>query len=142
MPRPKSFLSQSAKETMALAKEFARKLKPGAVVALTGDLGSGKTTFIKGVALGLGLRDPDRVKSPTFVIMHIYPTKVPLYHFDLYRLESLAEIEAVGFEEFVHDPHAITCVEWAEKAEKLLPRWAQRVQLKITGENERRMVIR
>lgn len=127
---------------MALAKKFARTLKPGNVVALSGGLGSGKTTFIKGIALGLGLRDADEVKSPTFVLMHVYKTRIPLYHFDLYRLETPQEVEALGFEDFAGDPKAITCVEWAEKAKGLLPAAAREVRLEIAGENSRRIVIK
>ena len=141
MPRPKPFLSLSAEETMAFAEKFGRTLKPGSVIALIGGLGSGKTTFVKGIARGLGLKNADEVKSPTFVLMHVYKTRVPLYHFDLYRLESRREVEALGFEDFAGDPMAITCVEWAERADKLLPRGTRKVGLEITGENSRRIVI-
>ena len=127
---------------MALARKFSSTLKPGSVIALTGGLGSGKTTFIKGIAMGLGLPNPDCVTSPTFVLMHVYKTRVPLYHFDLYRLETPREIEALGLEDFAYDATAITCVEWAEKAGRLLPRGARKVRLEIAGEQERRIVIR
>jgi len=141
MSKAEKILSHSVEETLTFARKFARRLKPGDVVALTGNLGSGKTTFIKGLAAGLGLRDAHRVKSPTFVLMHVYPSKIPLYHFDLYRLETEKEITATGLEEFVHDPRAITCVEWAEKAGPLLPPSAYRIRLEIVGENERRFTL-
>lgn len=127
--------------TVRLGKTFAKKLKPGTVIALSGGLGSGKTTFIKGIAVGLGLKDPDEVKSPTFALMHIYATKIPLYHFDLYRLEGLKEIQNIGFEEFAADPKAITCIEWAAKARSLLPSNVIQVVLETTGPNTRRIYI-
>ncbi len=131
------FISHSEKETIAFAKKFSKTLKPGTVVALEGDLGSGKTTFIKGIALGLGLKDPDEVKSPTFAIMHIYPTEPKLYHFDLYRFETAKEAEAIGFEEFTSDPSVISCIEWPERAAKLIPPSAVRLRLKVSGETAR-----
>ncbi len=133
------FISHSPEETIDFAKRFSKKLKPGSVIALEGNLGAGKTTFIKGVALGLGLKKQDEVKSPTFVVMHIYPTRPVLYHFDLYRLETIKELEAIGFEEFIDDPKAITCVEWSEKAKELLPADVYKVSLKI-GKDETRQI--
>ena len=129
--------THSEQETIHYAETFAKTLKPGSVVSIRGDLGSGKTTFIKGVALGLGLRDPDEVKSPTFALMHIYETKIPLYHFDLYRLQSLREIAHIGFEEFVNNPGVITCVEWGERAQELLPASHVEVEIKAPGTTER-----
>lgn len=133
------YLSHSEKETMKIAARFAKQLKPGSVVALEGTLGSGKTTFIKGMAAGLGLKDSGEVKSPTFVLMHIYPACIPLYHFDLYRLEGKKEIEGIGLDEFIHDPKAITCVEWAEKAGELLPDSAHHILFQVTGKRTRRI---
>lgn len=134
-------ITHSEKETIAVAKVFAKTLKPGAVISLRGNLGAGKTTFIKGLALGLGLKDQDEVKSPTFALMHTYETKIPLYHFDLYRLESDGEIANIGFEEFVNDPSAITCVEWGERAKELLPASAISIELEALGPTERRVII-
>lgn len=139
---PSEFISKSREETIAFAKAFAKNLKPGQVLALEGGLGSGKTTFIKGIALGLGLQKQDEVKSPTFVVMHVYPTRVPLYHFDLYRMESPGELEAIGFEDFINDSQAISCVEWAEKAGDLLPETVYHIQLKVVDENSRKIRVR
>lgn len=138
----KEILSRSARETISYAKAFAGKLKAGDVVALSGELGSGKTTFVKGVALGLGLRDADEVKSPTFTILHVYPARIPLYHVDLYRLDHAAEIAAIGFEEWVENPGAIVCVEWAEKAKDLLPAGTHWVRLELTAADSRRILLR
>lgn len=134
-------ITTSPEETIAFAKEFAKKLKPGSVLCLEGQLGSGKTTFIKGLAEGLGLAHPEQVKSPTFVLMHIYKAKVPLYHFDCYRLESSEELSNIGFEDFVNDPCAISCIEWAEKAKNLLPLDALHLHFKILGESKRQIAI-
>lgn len=133
-------VSKSPEETMAFAARFALKLKPGSVLCLEGPLGSGKTTFIKGLAQGLGVKRPDQVKSPTFVLMHVYPSKIPLYHFDCYRLDSIEELENIGFEEFVTDPKAISCVEWAEKAGGLIPPHARHLCFEILDANRRQII--
>ena len=134
-------VTSSAQETIEFAKHFARTLKPGSVLCLEGQLGSGKTTFIKGLAEGLGLKHPEQVKSPTFVLMHLYKAKMPLYHFDCYRLNSLEELENIGFQDFVNDPHAIACVEWAEKAKELLPRTARHIHFEILDASKRCIAI-
>ena len=131
------FVSHSVGETLLFASKFARCLKPGDCVALEGDLGSGKTLFVKGIARGLGLKDTDVVKSPTFVLMHAYPTRIPLYHFDLYRLEEEAAFRAIGLEEFAQSAHAIACIEWAGKAKSLVPPGAFRIRLDVTGPRRR-----
>ncbi|MBU9888592.1 MAG: tRNA (adenosine(37)-N6)-threonylcarbamoyltransferase complex ATPase subunit type 1 TsaE [Candidatus Omnitrophica bacterium] len=131
----------SAAETIAFAELFSRRLGPGSVLCLQGSLGSGKTTFVKGLARGLGLERVDQVKSPTFVLMHVYRAKVPLYHFDCYRVNSLEELENIGFEDFVNDPKAITCVEWAEKASSLIPTRAIGIQFEILRGPRRRITI-
>lgn len=137
----KEKISKSAEETMAIAENFAQSLKPATILALEGDLGSGKTTFIKGLAKGLGLADLDEVKSPTFALMHIYETVPPIYHFDLYRLESEKEIESIGFDEFLNQPATIICIEWAGRAEKFLPPSALRVKFEMIGPTDRRIIF-
>jgi len=137
----KRTITNSPQETIDLARAFAKDLKPGTVLCLEGQLGSGKTTFIKGLAEGLGLKHPEQVKSPTFVLMHIYKAKTPLYHFDCYRLNSREELENIGFQDFVNDPRAITCVEWAEKAGDLIPEDARPIRFEILGATQRRITI-
>ena len=134
-------ITNSPQETIDFAKKFAASLKPGTVLCLEGNLGSGKTTFIKGLAEGLGLKHPEQVKSPTFVLMHIYKTKVPLYHFDCYRLDALEELENIGFVDFVNDPHAISCVEWAEKAGDLIPKDARHIHFDILDTSQRCIAV-
>lgn len=133
----KKRVTNSVEETLWVAREFSKQLKAGDIVALSGDLGSGKTTFIKGLALGLGLADPDLVKSPTFVLMHCYPTRIPLYHFDLYRLNTAEELQAIGFEDFLYDATAISCVEWADKATSYLPRTAYHLRCYVIDKGRR-----
>lgn len=135
-------ISRSEDETIKIAQDFSKKLSPGAVIALEGDLGAGKTTFVKGIALGLGLESTDEVTSPTFALMNIYASKTPLYHFDLYRLDSAKDIESIGFEEFIDDSKAIKCVEWAEKGKEFLKdQKVYKVQLETAGEGERNITL-
>ena len=136
-----SFECKSPGETMELGKRWGAILKAGDVVALRGNLGSGKTVFVKGLALGLGIQSKDEVKSPTFVLMHIYPTCIPLYHFDLYRMEDPRDLEAIGLEEWMNDGQAVTCIEWAEKAEALLPKSAYHVRIEILAAEKRKIIF-
>lgn len=135
------WITNSPEETTALGKKVAKLIKPGTVVALSGNLGSGKTTFLKGFTAGMGLKNADAVTSPTFSLMHIYDSNPRIYHFDLYRLESEKEVLNIGFEEFVSDTEAITCVEWAEKAPGLMPASTVRIVFSVEGENERKIVL-
>jgi len=139
--KKRTVTTSSAQETIEFAKKLAADLKPGMVLCLEGQLGSGKTTFIKGLAEGLGLKHPEQVKSPTFVLMHIYKAKTPLYHFDCYRLDSSEELENIGFQDFISDPHAISCVEWAEKAKGLIPLHACHICFEIFDTLKRRITI-
>lgn len=141
MKASQEVVTSSPDNTQAFAKQFAKTLKPGTILRLEGELGSGKTTFVKGLAEGLGLKHPEQVKSPTFVLMHIYKAKIPLYHFDCYRLESLEELENIGFEDFVNDSNAISCIEWAEKAGSLLPPSAHLLRFEILGASLRRLIL-
>jgi tRNA threonylcarbamoyladenosine biosynthesis protein TsaE len=128
----------TAEATRALAAALARHAGPGTVVALSGDLGAGKTCFIQGLAAGLGVRAP--VTSPTFVLIAEYAGRLPLYHVDLYRTESLAEIRALGLEELLHG-EGVTAIEWAEKAAPLLPPRTIRVEIEGAGDEARTVTI-
>lgn len=139
--KKRQIITRSPEETIASAKKIARELKPGSVLCLQGDLGSGKTTFIKGIAEGLGLKHPAQVKSPTFVLMHVYHAKVPLYHFDCYRIDSSLELANIGIEDFTGDPDAICCIEWAEKAKKLIPPHALWIRFEIFDVSKRRITL-
>jgi len=139
--KKQTVITTSAHGTIKFAKGFAADLEPGRVLCLEGQLGSGKTTFVKGLAEGLGLKRPEQVKSPTFVLMHVYKSKTPLYHFDCYRLNSLEELENIGFQDFINDPRAISCVEWAEKAKAFLPATARHIRFEILDASRRRISI-
>jgi tRNA threonylcarbamoyladenosine biosynthesis protein TsaE len=125
----------SPAETVAFARQFAARLKPGDVVALTGELGAGKTCFVKGL---VGTGD---VTSPTFTLIHEYRGRVPLYHIDLYRLNSVQEALAIGIEDYLPAADGITVIEWAEKIEALLPEHTIRVRIEIAGETTRRIEV-
>lgn len=104
-------------QTVSLGETIGKALNAGDVVALTGDLGAGKTTLTRGLAIGLGVTD--LIHSPTFTVVHEHKGRIPLYHIDLYRLCS-AELESIGFEEYL-ESGGVTVIEWAERAEGELP---------------------
>ena len=132
------FITNSPEETEALGARLARALEPGAVVAFTGDLGAGKTAFVRGLARGLGIRD--RVTSPTFTIVNEYEGgRLPLFHFDLYRLGCADELFDIGWEDYLARG-GVCAVEWSERMEELLEPGTIRVDLR-RGEDEDRRVI-
>ncbi len=127
-------------ETIALAEKLVKVFPKGTIITLTGDLGAGKTHFVKGLALGLGGRE--LVTSPTFTIMNVYESgRMPIYHFDMYRLSSREEAEELGFQEYF-DPSAldgISVVEWPEKVAGLIT--VPHIDVKIVkGENGEREI--
>ena len=132
------FITNGPEETEALGARLARALEPGAVVAFTGDLGAGKTAFVRGLARGLGVQD--RVTSPTFTIVNEYEGgRLPLFHFDLYRLGSADELFDIGWEDYLARG-GVCAVEWSERMEELLEPGTIRVDLR-RGEDESRRVI-
>jgi tRNA threonylcarbamoyladenosine biosynthesis protein TsaE len=134
------FVSRSPAATRRLAAELARSLGGRGVIALHGDLGSGKTCFVQGLADALGIRRP--ITSPTFTIAGEYRGDRSLYHLDLYRLRSPEEMLALGFEEYL-EADGITAVEWAERAGDLIPPDAVHVHLEASSRpRERTVVIR
>ena len=109
-----TFISNSPEETFALGQRFAVELRPGWVVGLIGDLGTGKTQLVKGIAAGLGITDT--VTSPTFALLQEHDDgRLPLAHIDLYRLESQLEIVGAGLEHYLTTPDGVTAVEWFER---------------------------
>ncbi len=132
-------ISAGEQETLEIAKSFARTLAPGTVVALYGDLGAGKTVFVRGVAGALGARE--QVTSPTFTLIHEYRGNLPLYHMDLYRLNSTREIVEIGVEEYFYGD-GVCLVEWAEKLGELLPDDVIRVVIRHMDEHHREITIK
>ena len=124
----RAYLSSSEKETLDIASGLGACLRGGEILALVGELGSGKTTFTRGLARGLGILDTRLVSSPTYVLEQIYPARVPIHHYDAYRLATEAEFVQLGFEERIREG-AVLVVEWAEKVTGVLPEEALRVEL-------------
>jgi tRNA threonylcarbamoyladenosine biosynthesis protein TsaE len=118
---------------MALGEEIGRSFDAGTVVALFGEMGAGKTTLTKGIARGLGVGD--LVHSPTFTLIHEHEGRIPVYHFDLYRLDSPEQLDDLGYEEYFYGDGA-SIIEWPEKIESLLP--ADRVDIYITVRDDHR----
>lgn len=109
----------SAQETRALGEKIGRQAAPGEVYTLTGDLGVGKTVFTQGVAKGLGIDEP--VSSPTFTILQVYEEgRMPFYHFDVYRIGDVEEMEEIGFEDYIFG-EGVSLIEWANLIEEILP---------------------
>ncbi|MBF0569290.1 MAG: tRNA (adenosine(37)-N6)-threonylcarbamoyltransferase complex ATPase subunit type 1 TsaE [Candidatus Omnitrophica bacterium] len=132
------FFSHCYEDTLALGARFAKFLKAGDIVCLFGDLGAGKTAFTKGIAKGLGI-DPNKVHSPTFVLMNIYEAKCPVYHFDLYRIGA-ADLFDLGYEEFFYGK-GIAVIEWSERLGDLMPKDHWHVELKHAGGDERSVAV-
>jgi tRNA threonylcarbamoyladenosine biosynthesis protein TsaE len=137
--RPYRWVSRSPEETRALAARLGRRLAPGDVVALNGELGSGKTEFVHGLAEGLEV-PPQMVASPSFILVHEYPGRLTLAHLDLYRLEDLPPEMLPDLEEYLAGPQVVV-VEWARRLGPLLPDDYLEVDLEIIGENDRRLTF-
>jgi tRNA threonylcarbamoyladenosine biosynthesis protein TsaE len=123
--------------TQAFGRRLGGLLFPGAVVALVGQLGAGKTHLVRAVAEGLGLADGRVVSSPTFVLIQEYPARLPVYHFDAYRLHGEAEFGELGAHEYF-EGDGVCLVEWADRVRGALPAEHLRITLTVTGEHSRR----
>ena len=141
------YLTTSEKQTFALGKKFARGLKGGEIIGLIGDLGAGKTVFVKGLASGLGIKN--RITSPTFVLMKIYRiaksklqnSNSKLVHIDAYRLKSGKEILSTGAEEYFNKPGSVVIIEWADKIEEILPKKTKFVKITSKDKDKRKIII-
>ena len=123
-----------------LAQEIAKRLSPGMVIALNGDLGAGKTTFTQALAKAAGIQDI--VHSPTFVLMNVYRQgPLPFYHLDLYRLNSVDDLENIGAEELIPSKDGVTIVEWADKMPEVLPPHYIQIDIAYQDEQQRQFTI-
>ncbi len=130
-------LTQTPEQTRDLAANFARQLPPHAIVGLSGTLGAGKTVFVQGMAVGLGIDPEGYVTSPTFALIHEYGK---LIHFDLYRLNSFAELLDIGLEDYAAQ-EGILVLEWANRFPELVKQLTHRIEIEIVKEETRRITI-
>ena len=130
------FTSHGEEETLELAQNFESEKFPNMVICLNGELGSGKTLFVKGIAQALGINES--ITSPTFTIVKEYEGELPLYHFDVYRLDG--NTEGVGIEEYF-TKNGVVVIEWANTIEDILPEERLDIKFKVVGENKRVLII-
>jgi len=129
-------ISKSVHDTLKIGKIIAKSLRKADIVCLFGELGSGKTVLTKGIASSFGVKRC-QVISPSFVLIRQYPAaRIPLYHFDLYRLKTTEDILALGYEEYLYDD-GITIIEWADKLKYLLPKEYLKIKLYIKSKSQR-----
>jgi tRNA threonylcarbamoyladenosine biosynthesis protein TsaE len=138
MKRTESYIFHSPDETAAFAKELAKKAVPGDCIALTGDLGAGKTLFAKAYARELGITD--EITSPTFTLCEEYKGKIPFYHFDLYRINDARELDMLFFEEY-WEGSGVSLIEWADRAGSRIPGRAIIIRLEYVDESTRRAEV-
>ena len=135
-----TFISNSPGETEKWGGDFARKIERGAVVALQGDLGSGKTQFVKGLAAGLG--STTHVTSPTFTLLHEYRDgRLPIFHFDLFRIEDRQSADRLGLDDYFFGD-GVSVIEWADKLPELMPKHAIWICFEIKSHTQRIIVVK
>jgi tRNA threonylcarbamoyladenosine biosynthesis protein TsaE len=143
--RKHEFTTHSGADTIAVGRKLVRLLKPPQLMLLKGDLGTGKTTLVKGIAQALDAAEPDEVTSPTFTLLHEYDGSlhgkpIKLYHLDVYRLESERQLETLGLEE-LFTPDALVLVEWGEKFKSIRKKATGEIEIKSIGGDERRITV-
>jgi tRNA threonylcarbamoyladenosine biosynthesis protein TsaE len=126
--------------TMAFGRLLGQPLWPGSVVALIGELGAGKTQLVRAIAEGLGIADSRIVTSPTFVLVQEYPARLPIYHFDAYRLNTEAEFADLGVHEYF-ESKGVCLIEWADRVPGCLPAEHLCIKLETMGETSRRAIV-
>ncbi len=132
--------TRSASETARIGKTIGSRLQPGNVVALVGELGAGKTQFIKGLAAGVGIENSAYISSPSFTLIHEYPGKIPFYHIDLFRLGGTQEAEGLGLDDYF-EGRGVTAIEWADRIPSLLPGELLFISMAYTDKNARSIEI-
>ena len=141
MESPFIWESRSPNDTRRFGLLLGKLLPPGLIVALNGELGSGKTQLVRAICEGLGI-DTEQVNSPTFVLMQAYPDgRLPVFHFDTYRLGDPDEFLAIGAEDYLHDENALCLIEWAEKVDSVLQRDKLTINIRQTGQETRQFEV-
>ena len=133
-------MSANHEQTRALARRIGEKLQEGDILALSGELGSGKTCFAGGVARGLGVGEKYQITSPTFTLINEYPARLKLYHFDVYRLNGYADLDDLGLQEILAS-RGVVIIEWAEKIREVLPDDAIFINFEYIDENKRKIIF-
>ena len=140
------YLTISEKQTFNLAKQIAKEFKSKKIIGLIGELGTGKTIFVKGLAAGLGIKR--NITSPTFVLMRVYKIAnrksqiANFVHIDAYRIKSAKDLLAIGVEEYFKRPDTITVIEWADKIKKILPHGVKFIRIEQKNKNIRIIKLR
>jgi tRNA threonylcarbamoyladenosine biosynthesis protein TsaE len=135
-----SYISNSAAETEDLGRRLAQEIQPGSILALTGDLGAGKTQFVKGLVAGLGSNAA--VTSPTFTIAHEYSGgRLPVYHFDFFRLEDRPSIAPLGLDDYFFGD-GVSVIEWADKFPEIIPEPARWISFEVKSESTRAIIAK
>lgn len=137
------YITKSSEQTLDLGAKFAKELKPGDALLLTGDLGFGKTTFVQGLATGLGISD--RILSPTFVLQKIHKVESDaiktLNHIDLYRLEGKTQISSLGLDETINESESVTVIEWADRLSDFSPKQGYKLKFNYIDDSQRQIEI-
>jgi len=138
--RSVTYYTISDDETINLGRKLGNKLRGGDVVALVGELGSGKTWFTKGIGLGLGISPDTVITSPSFSLVNEYEGRYTFFHMDAYRLESLSDFLSAGLEEYLYQD-GIVAMEWADRWPEVLPDWNVKVEISIVDERSREITL-
>jgi tRNA threonylcarbamoyladenosine biosynthesis protein TsaE len=140
MQESRRYASRDPARTRAIGAELAREARPGDVLGLVGELGAGKTVFVRGFVEGLG-GDPAQVRSPTFTLMNLYDADMPIHHFDLYRLGAAGELDGIGFVEFARGD-GVSLVEWADRIPEMAGEVTRWVRIDFgTGDDDRAISV-
>ncbi|MDC7234060.1 MAG: tRNA (adenosine(37)-N6)-threonylcarbamoyltransferase complex ATPase subunit type 1 TsaE [Spirochaetales bacterium] len=133
------FYSSSFEETLEWGEKIGKQLRPGDIVALNGDLGAGKTSISKGIALALGIKDD--ITSPTYTIVSEYDGEIPLYHMDMYRIDGIEEFELLGVDELLFG-NGVSLIEWSERISEYLPDDCKSLQISILEDGRRKIILK
>ena len=135
----REFISNSVEQTESFAKNLSKEFRGGEVLLLHGELGAGKTHFVKGLAKGLGIDEV--ITSPTFALHNSYEGRLTLNHFDFYRIDNSEEVAILGLDEFFYDKHSVSAIEWSDKVKDLLPQKCVSVTIDKIDDSTRKITV-